>query len=187
MPDNSWQEHVGERVRVFQIIVGALFAGCLVFLAVAVVVVRQAAPAAGQGLEILTLVAVGEAAATIFACAIVPTIMVRRGRQAILRGDSPVPMSPGLAERMADFYAKTGDAGKLMVLYQAKTIVAAAMLEGAAFFALVIYLLGQDRVSLALGVLLSVGVGLHMPTRSGVIRWIDGQLLLMEQERREQW
>jgi hypothetical protein len=82
---------------------------------------------------------------------------------------------------MADFYEKTGDAGTLMMLYRAKTIAGAAMLEGAAFFGLITYLVNQDPIALALGGLLIVGVALHFPTRSGVIRWIDDQLLWLEQ------
>jgi hypothetical protein len=170
-------------VRTLQIIVGALVAGCLVFMVIAIVVGPQIAPPApGQGLEILTAVAIGFTAMQLAARAIVPAIMVRRGKQAILRGESPVKWRfPEQDARMADFYEKTGDAGKLMMLYRAKTIAGAAMLEGAAFFGLITYLANQGPIALALGGLLIVGVALHFPTRSGVIRWIGDQLLWLEQ------
>jgi len=189
MRDDSWQEHVGRRVRTLQIIVGGIAAGCLVFMVVAIVVGQQmAAAGAGQGLEVLTFVAFGFTAMVLAARAVVPAIMVRRGRQAILRGESPVGWRfPEQAASMADFYEKTGDAGKLMMLYQAKTIVAAALLEGPAFFALLVYLLSQDPVALALGGFLIVGLVLHFPTRSGVIRWIEDQLHRIEDSGRMAW
>ncbi len=84
---------------------------------------------------------------------------------------------------MAAFIERTGDAGRLMCVYQIRTIVASALLEGVAFFAIIVYLLTQSMVGLLVAVALILALSLHIPTRSGVVNWVENQLHLIEQER----
>ena len=72
---------------------------------------------------------------------------------------------------------------RLLGLYNTRTILGGAMLEGAAFFALVTYMVERDPVGLAGAILLILGVALHFPTRSRVIRWSEEQLELLKRER----
>ena len=91
--------------------------------------------------------------------------------------------SQTMQEQSARFLERTGDAGQLFVVFQTRTIVAGALLEGTAFFALITYMIERSPLALTLAVLLILGVAVHFPTRSGVIRWIEDQLRLVERER----
>ena len=79
---------------------------------------------------------------------------------------------------------EAGDAGKLYMLLQSRTIVAAALLESPGFFWGIIHLLTHSPLSLIAAILLILGVAAHFPTRSRVIHWIENQLRLVDEERR---
>ena len=97
------------------------------------------------------------------------------------------PGKPGYAhpmqEQFARFLEQTGDAGRLFCVFQTRTIVATALLEGTAFFALISYMIGRSPVALALAIVMMVAVAGHFPTRAGVIGWIEDQLHRLERER----
>ena len=183
MPDTSWQEEVGNRVKTIQIVVGALIAGCVGFLAVAAVIVSGDAfepdPEMAQVMNlVLVLFLVGD----LIAWAIAPRMMVAQGRRKIADGAWTPPQGSGSGE-MVKFIERTGDAGRLFALYMTRTIVACALLEGVAFFAIIVYLVTGSIVGLAIAVVLVIGLALHMPTRGGVLHWIEDQLRLVEQDR----
>jgi len=181
--ESSWQDEVGKRVIVPQIIVAALAAGCLVFLAVAVWIQGRKG-----GLHwdvtpmtlVLVLFAVADGAARL----VVPPLVVRSGRRAILQGSYQPPVGGTPEQRAAfeEFLARTGDAGRLLAVFQTRLILAAALLEGVAFFAIVTYLVEGNGYGLAIALAMVVAILLHLPTRSGVIHWIEDQI---EQMRRD--
>jgi hypothetical protein len=63
----------------------------------------------------------------------------------------------------------------LLAVYQMRTIIAAALLEGAVFFMAVAYLLEGHVLALGLGALLALAVAAHFPTAAGVAAWVDEQ------------
>jgi hypothetical protein len=81
------------------------------------------------------------------------------------------------------FLERIGDAGKLSIVYMTRTIVAAALLEGAALMAIVAYMLEGSTVALGLAVALVAGILLHFPTASRVAGRIETKMRRVEEER----
>jgi len=115
--------------------------------------------------------------------AFVPGLIVAQGRGKIASGQWSLPEEARQGD-IAAFIERTDDAGRLLGLYQTRTVIASAMLEGVAFLAIIVYLLTQSIVGLAIAVVMIVGLALHIPTRSGVVHWIEDQLQLIEEQRR---
>ena len=191
MLEPACREEIARRVRTSQIIVGAMVAGLLVFLVVVLVVIQQGFAGVPERAPILTYLAIAYVLSAVLARLIVPNLIVGRARRNIIQGTWQVPLpdpqqsrySKTMQAQSARFIEQTGDAGQLSVVFQTRTIVAGALLEGAAFFALISYMLGRSPLALILAVFLILGVAAHFPTRSGVIHWIDEQLRLVERER----
>ncbi len=185
MNEAAWQERVSKRVWVLQTIVAALVAGCTFFLVIALFVPGPAAHGGGgERSSALTYIAMVFLGATVVIRCVVPTLVVRKGRGAIARGTFSLPQgrqTPLQGDR--EELEQMGDAGRLFVLYQTKTIVGAALIEGVTFFMTIAYLTERNTVALAIAVALILAVAAHMPTRAGVIHWIEDQLRLVEQER----
>lgn len=183
MPDTSWHDEVGRRVVTVQIVVTALFAASLGFLAVAAVLVQLGTVEPSKEMAfamnlVLILFLIGDMIARL----IVPRILVAQGRRKIAAGQWSLPEGVGQAE-IASFLERTGDAGRLLCVYQVRTIIASALLEGVAFFAIIVYLLTQSMVGLVVAIALILGLAFHIPTRSGVVHWIEDQLELIERDR----
>ena len=186
MSDTSWHEEVGRRAVTVQIIVGALFAGSFGFLVVAAVLVQMGTVEPNEEMAwAMNLVLIAFLVAEMIALAMVPRLIVAQGRRKIAAGQWPVPQGPG-QEQFAEFVERCGDAGRLLAVYQTKKIIACALLEGVAFFAIIVYLITQSPVGLAVAIVMIVGLAFHFPTRSGVVHWIEDQLAKIEQERRSQ-
>jgi hypothetical protein len=184
MPDTSWREEVERRVVTARIIVAALLAGSIGFLAVAAALVHlDVVEANKEGASTMNLVLILFLIGDMIARLIVPSVLVAQGRRRIAAGQWSLPEGAGQGD-IAAFIERTGDAGRLLCVYQTRTIVASALLEGVAFFAIIVYLLTQSMVGLVVAVVLILGLGFHIPTRSGVSRWIEDQLQLIDQERR---
>jgi hypothetical protein len=184
MPDESWPEEVGRRVVTGQIIVGALLAASIGFLAVVAVLVHLDVVEPDREMFwplnfVLILFLIGDMIARV----IVPRVLVAQGRRRIAAGQWPLPQGPG-QEAGAAFIERTGDAGRLLCVYQSKTILASALLEGVAFFGIIVYLLTRSMVGPAVAIAMILGLVFHIPTRSRVVHWIEDQLQLVEQERR---
>ena len=75
------------------------------------------------------------------------------------------------------------DAGKLLFVFQSKLLIGAALLESAAFFAGIAYMLEGTTLALLLAILFALLVALQFPTRFSVEQWLDQQLRLLEEER----
>jgi hypothetical protein len=178
---SKWQQQLTPVLRQSQIIVAALIAGCVIFLVIALVM--TGGKVADPDQPVLTYIAVGFVAVTLIARMIVPGMLIASGRQKIIRGTWQLAQSAAIRPTMAEFLERTGDAGKLAVIFNTITIVSGALLEAPAFFALVAYLVDQSPLSLVLAGLLILGLVTQVPTRSRLIHWIEGQLALLEQER----
>ena len=62
-------------------------------------------------------------------------------------------------------------------------IIAAAILEGAAFFLLIAYLLEGQAICLAAACLFVTLIAAKFPTRTGVESWTEKQSYLLQQAR----
>jgi hypothetical protein len=122
--------------------------------------------------------------AALVAGCVFPTIVVRKGRRQIARGTFSLPQNRDAPlQGPREELDQMGDAGRLFLLYQTKTIIGAAMIEGITFFMLIAYLAERQAVALGIAVALILAVAAHMPTRTGVIHWIEDQLRFVEEER----
>jgi hypothetical protein len=183
MSDTSWQEEVGRRVVLIQIIVAALLFASIGFLAVAAVLVQLGVVEPDRELAgVMNLVLILFLIGDIIARLVAPSIVVAQQRRMIVAGQWSLPEGTGQG-KIAALIERTGDAGRLLGVYRTRTIVASALLEGTAFFAIVVYLLTQSIVGLTVAVVLILGLAWHIPTRCGVVHWIEDQLELVKRER----
>jgi hypothetical protein len=160
-----------------QTIVGALAAGVAAFFVVVVLVAGRDQRIVPPGQPLIANIAVGVTIAIFAAWAFVPNIIAGKMRQSIVEDKKPHP-----AARLSGG-AGLGDIGPLSAAYQTRLIIGAALLEGAAFFNLVAYLLERQSLSLiAAGVLLLVILS-QIPTVSRLEEWTERELATIEQMR----
>ena len=186
--ENDWRGQIGPLLLTMRIVVLALTAGCLIFMAIVFVIVQpgQAPAADNNSPPIVTYVALGFAGAAIVLRMIVPKIIESAAKKRIADGtwQGLVPIAGQQYAQNAELVERLGDAGKLLGVLYIRTIIGGAILEGSAFFALIVYLIEQSPLALAAAVVLIIGVALNFPTRSGTIHWIEDQLARIEQLRR---
>ncbi len=166
-------------IRVMQIIVGALVAGPLAFLVFALATRGENAKPR-EGVAIATYGAMSLAVCAISARMIVPNLIAASARKKIAGGKWQLVNEDGVPDRPNDFIQKTGDAGKLCMVFQIRLIVASALLEGAAFLSIMAFMIEGQLFALVLACLLLMGILLGFPTASSVEHWIDDQLHLLE-------
>jgi hypothetical protein len=75
------------------------------------------------------------------------------------------------------------DASRLLVVNQTRTIIAAALLEGTAFFACIAYLVERQIIVLAVPGAVRALMVLTFPTRDRVGRWVDTQQTCINDSR----
>ncbi len=95
----------------------------------------------------------------------------------------PGIVGDSLRKKLAAGKSLAGDVPGLVAIFQTKTIMAAALSEGPAFFAAIAYLMEGNPIDLALAALLTVFVGLRFPARARVDHWLEGQLSRLQIER----
>lgn len=178
--------------RTSQIIVGAMFAGLIVFLAV-VIALRMtqqgAPPPRGEGgpratPPILTFCAFALTALALPASVIVPRIVAGSQRRSIVAGTWSLESRPaGRGGDRSSPPGLDGDTRKLALVYQMTLIIGVAFNEGVAFLALIAFLIEGQQPALVLALVLILGVGLRFPTRDRVDQWVGAQLERLVQER----
>ncbi|MCX7426243.1 MAG: hypothetical protein NTW96_11565 [Planctomycetia bacterium] len=176
MLNHHWQDELAAPTRQLQIIVGALCAGCVLFMVIAIAnVVQRGAMANAADMPIISYVALAMGASVVLArIVIVPTI-TNRGCGEIARGQS------GATDAPSD--AAGGDLMPLVKLYTTKTIIGGAMFEGATFFLLISYLVEGQAVNLIAAMATIVAVALHFPTGSRMAAWIESKSDLIDEQR----
>jgi hypothetical protein len=171
-------EVLAPRVRILQIITATLIGGVVIFLGFALFTVLQN----GQGLApaadvpLISLMAAVLLIVNAPMAVFVPTLQVKSAVRQIAAGTWRPPQ-----QASQDEFAS--DAAKLVAVKQSSTIIALALLEGAAFLGCTAFLL-EGRV-LAVGV---VGVALAFmtplfPTHGRLQAWLEQQLAAVEERR----
>ena len=157
-------------LRIMQIIAGALIAGVLSFAGVASFIVLGQAPVvkpAGQpeGVnQVLPFIAIGVTLLNGILSFIVPNLISRGGVNGVAK-----LVEDGTLSDPKELL------GRLLSVAQTKTIVALALVEGAAFFVLIGVI-----VSKSFDMLIVVGASFcfmtaHFPTKLRVARWLEEQ------------
>ena len=149
-------------VLTLQIIVAALFAGCLSFL----LIVLLAVPGKIGGWELgldkqpMTVVALVMAFGILAMRIIVPGVIAVQMLRPLFQRESNDPAWEDLFR-----------------VYQTTLIIKAAMLEGAVFLLLVMHMVERSPWTLALAVVFLAMLLLHIPTPQRVDEWIERQSL----------
>ncbi|MGW8257562.1 MAG: hypothetical protein ACWGMZ_08765 [Thermoguttaceae bacterium] len=177
MSTTDWRDELPGRVRVMQIIIGAMFFGCLTFLIIAAFLAAGQHRAVEQ--PMVTYIALAMAVMIIVPFIVVPRIIVAQGRKKMLRETSPGANKS--AEQRKELEARR--AGALVELYQTKTIVSGALLEGTIFFLTIAYMIEGSPLSVVPAIVLMLVLIAQMPTTGRVANWIQRQLRLIDEER----
>jgi hypothetical protein len=152
------------QIRTAQIIHGSLLAGCVIFLGIALIL-RANAQAGGAAQPMLTWVALVFTVFNVVAYAVVPRLVGTQARRQMARRHAP-----------PDVDAWVGS-------YQTQLIVGDALLEGATFFWIIIFLIGGSLLSLGFAVLGILALGFLFPTASRIMNWISRQQELLQREQ----
>jgi hypothetical protein len=169
-------------VRVLQIIVGALIVGPLALLAASLFISPLIAPpagAAGAGPSdvlgpILNYMAVAFGALAVCMCFVVPPVISAASRKTMVQSGRAT--KPGASALPGAKVQPIDEArASLLTAFQTQFIVGAAILEGAAIFAAVAYLLYGHPIALGVAIVI-IGVSLaRIPTRARTQLWIEQQ------------
>ena len=169
--------YLGRMTLAMQIIVGALAAGVVSFFVVVLVIKQPQAPLAGD--RLLTYLSVAAGLVAVVVALILPGVIVRNNRQAVLDGKA----TASTPERAPPLPEELREVGSLAAGYQTALIVRSALLEGAAFFALVAFMLEQQTLSLVVAGALLIFMLSGFPTRSKLEDAIDSDRRTLEQLR----
>jgi len=165
--------------RTMQIIVGALAWGVILFFLVVVFFLRQQQPGPLPGEPILTYISGFAGLAAMLGAIVVPGMIIRGQRKDMLGGKLPPDAGAGGATRTD----AERELGPIVASYQTALIVRSALVEGAAFFCLVAYMLEGQTLSLfAAGVLLAFLLR-GIPTKSRVEDAVEFERTTIKQLR----
>jgi hypothetical protein len=189
MSTDNWRDEIGSLLMTPRMIVGGLTTGCLVFMVIVLFIIQPGQDPAGDGdggMPLVTYIAIAWAGMAIGVRMVVLRIIESGSRKRIANGTWQIPtggQQHAQPVQLIQIVERMGDAGKLWVVFQNRTIVGAAIFEGCAFFALIAYIIEQSPIALVTAIVMTFGVALHFPTRSGVTHWIEDQLAAIEQLR----
>jgi hypothetical protein len=173
----SSEEFARRVVRNVQIIVFALAAGPIVFAGIALFQRMNQPP---QQDHLLAYLAAGFAVTALASRIFIGKATVANQRERIAAGS----WSIGTNASPAGLPVKITDGDRLLFVFQQKTIIESAIVEGAAFFVIVSFLIAGQGWSLAVaGVLVLVNL-FPFPTHDRVENWVRYQLEFMELEKR---
>ncbi len=167
---------VTQRLRNMRIILGALLAGCLAFLAIAVIFRQGRQKAAPPALPIMTYTALWFAVFWTTLSFIIPDLFVAAERRKMAKASERYLNDPQV--RLA-----ASDMVKLLGLYGTRMIISSAIIEGCVFFFIIAYMLEGSPYCLV-GALVLLGImAAKFPNRVRVERWVEMQRELLQQER----
>jgi hypothetical protein len=171
-----------------QIIVGGLLAGLLCFLVITTVIDVGPKPAAAPGaaaveppMPIFTYLAVASGVMLLPMSFVVPVLVSKKQRQAMLSGQTAGGASPTTAPGVP-WGAKT-PIGGFPAAFLIQLVMGCAISEGAAFFALVAYLLEKNPLALTMALVLIAAIISRFPTSGRVGRWIEQQEEKLREEQ----
>jgi hypothetical protein len=157
--------------RVCQILVAAL---CLGIVSFGVVAIQQGLAGEPDDARLFTLIACGTSVAAILGAMILPRMIVATHRRQLARNAGPLTSNET---------SESSERAQLAAIYQTKTIIGAALFEGAAFMSLFAFLAESQPIALAAAAVMLVGVISCFPTRGRIANWLDHQFRLLTEER----
>lgn len=155
--------------RTLQIIVCAMAMGVIMFMAVVTFEFSQNANVAKPATPVVTYAAIAVAVGAGAAWLILPGLIAGRLHRSLAGGRYP---TSGLAANVPNA-AELGDVAPLAAIYQTRTIISVALLEGAAFMAIVAFMLERQHVAIGIALLFLLLILSHFPTLSRLEAAID--------------
>lgn len=155
-------------LRTTQIIAGGMIGGVLVFGLIAAMIGADGDP----GDPLVGVIALVFAVSGLGARILVPGLIAAKKREEI-----QAQLSAGEIDESEEMTAV------LYPLYQTKTIIEYALIEGPAFFVLIAYIITSQLWVLAIGAVLLAIMIVTFPTQGRLEGWIRNQLQLMEQNQ----
>ena len=172
MLSKSQREHIKSLVRTMQIIVLALAGSVVLFMVV--VLVMQAGGQVAQQVPrepLISYAAIIFAFVSLALWVVVPRLIAGQMRLAIADG-KPVNSSDGgafVSEEMREIHP-------LIAMYQTTLILACAILEGAAFFNVVAFLLERQQMNFIAAGVLALLIFSQVPTGGRLVSWVEDEL-----------
>ena len=172
MLSQAQRSQLAGQLVTMRILVGAMAAGVLVFLVLALAMASGRPDPESRISHGAVLVACLAA----IACAIVPRLVTRSLLSAAAHGQAGQSAEPGGP-------APEGQSavGPLLGLYQTRLLVSAAILEGAALLNIVAYVLEKQPLSIAVAVILLLLMLVQFPSQRRVEDWVTRQLQDIDQ------
>lgn len=165
-------KEVRQVLRTLRIIVFALAAGLAIYLGY---VLTTEPGDARQPIKLWLYMAIF-AGVALAARLVVPGVMFRSARRQIALGTwQPNPQNDAAMPKT--------DEGQLMAAFQAKTIMAVALLQGAGFANVYAYSAERQPASLAISLVLLLMIIAHFPLRFWLDGWLDAQKRWLDEER----
>ncbi len=152
-----------------QIIVLGLISGVLIFGVIAFIISKDKVPA---GNSVMTYLAVGGCAMMLFMSGVVSRIVASA---AIKQAKNKLSFADDI---LAEEQKQT-----LLNIYQIKTIIEYAMLEGPVFLALVSYMAEKNMMSIVAAIMLLTVMLLKFPFSSRIDSWIEYELEMIPMNR----
>jgi hypothetical protein len=175
-PDDA-DRVISTRLRVMQIIASVLMGGVLSFLGISLFVVQQQGRGLGQAPgPMISILALAFFMTAALLWSFVPAQLARGQVGSIAAGT----WTPAQGTTTA---AYTGDTSKLVAVFQTKMIIAYALLEGAAFFGCIAYLLEAEALALVAVVGPVALMLLTFPTRPRLDLWLQQQQARIDELR----
>ena len=175
-------------IRTLRIVVGAMLAGSVALCAVALAVQHGDLLEGRDPVSVslgLTYIASAYAVAALLARFLIPGMMVNQAVRKIAQGAwTPSAGGASAGSGADEGLARAGAVGMLCTVFSQRTVVAAAIVEGAVLFALVAYVLEGKVLALVAAGLAFLALAQLFPTAGGAQNWIAEQLGRLEFERR---
>ena len=172
----SSEEFARRVIRNVQIIVVALALGPILFAGIAIFQrLKQPQPD-----NLIPYLAAGFSVTALAVRIFIGRAIVANQRDRIAAGS----WSPGANATSAGLPANMTDGDRLLFVFQQKTIVESAIVEGAAFFVLVSFLIAGQWWSLAIAGVFVAVIVVPFPTYLRIENWVRFQLEFMELVKR---
>lgn len=173
------EDLVTPRLRMMQLLAAALPAGVVIFMGIALfLVANRPNPVAPEGPLLLTWLAVGFVALQVVVSAVFPPLQTRSAvRRAAAGAGRP---AASLAQPLET------DTARLLAIAQTQLLITLALLEGAAFFGCVAYLVEAQPIALAAAAVALVLMLARFPTEPRLRAWLEEQSEALDRYRQEE-
>jgi hypothetical protein len=189
---------VAKLAATYQIIASALIFGVAAFLLIVLFLIPgpsappgavaeappadAAAPAAATSTPgLFTLLAIVLGVSSLVLSVVLPRQNTETQRRRLANSDGSETSAITEQAEAAGF---SGETAALAGIYQTQFILGAAQLEGAAFFAVIAFMLERDPIALAVVLVMLAALAARFPTTQKISGWLNHQLETLERERR---